>query len=30
MDNEGYLNENQNSNLVLNYLRGYRNLPEYV
>jgi hypothetical protein len=30
MDNKGDLNENQNSNLVLNYLLGYKKLPVFI
>jgi hypothetical protein len=29
-DHKGYLNENQNSNLVLNYLQGYKNLSTFI
>lgn len=30
MDNSGYLNDNQNTNLVLNYLKNYSKLPNFV
>lgn len=30
MDNCGYLNENQNTNLVLNYLKQFGKIPEFL
>lgn len=30
MDNSGYLNDNQNTNLVLNYLKNYSKLSTFV
>lgn len=30
MDNFGYLNDNQNSNLVLNYFKNFSKLPDYI
>lgn len=30
MDNSGYLNDNQNTNLVLNYLKSFAKLPSFV
>lgn len=30
MDNSGYLNDNQNTNLVLNYLKSFAKLPNFV
>lgn len=30
MDNSGYLNDNQNTNLVLNYLKNYSRLSTFV
>lgn len=30
MDNSGYLNDNQNTNLVLNYLKNFSKLPIFV
>lgn len=30
IDNSGYLNDNQNTNLTLNYLKNYSKLAAYI
>lgn len=30
MDNSGYLNDNQNTNLTLNYIKNFAKLREFI